>query len=231
MKAPLVPLLLSMLLACGPKKAPEAPAAVAAPVAPVAPVVEEPEPEPEPEAPPAPIINADLQVKLTRANGSTVSGHLVRIERSDDWFGEEGWDTDKSELVFNGEGTGEYRKITWPEVSAVTVKPGGVPADVDCVYDSNYTPWMYDCTLKIPSTVKTKDGKSYTVDSRQKWRFVFEDGQEVEFWLKKHPAREQDENRVDLDTVNPENYDLYSKLQQRLRAERTGDIVVKVEVE
>jgi hypothetical protein len=231
MKASLVPALLSLMVACGPKKAPEVPAAaaVAAPV--VAPVAAaEPEPEPEPEPVPVEVINADLSMKVTRADGSVVDGHVKRIERSDDWYGEEGWTTDKAKLNFSGEGTSEYRKITWAEVKVVTIKPGGVPADVDCVYDGDFTPWLYDCTLKIPTRVSTKDGKSYTVDSRQKWRFVFDDGAEVEFWMKKHPAREQDTNRVDLDTLNPENYDLYSKLQQRLRTERTGSMVVKVEV-
>jgi hypothetical protein len=223
----MVPLMLSLLVACGPKKAPEPVAAPVAAVPDPAPVAEaEPEPEPEP----VDIINADLNIKVTRANGSVIEGHVKRIERSGDWYGEEAWVTDRAELKFNGEGTGEYRKITWPDVKSVTIKPGAVPADVDCVYDGSFRPWMYDCTLKIPSTVTTKDGKSYAVDTRNKWRFVFDDGGEVEFWMVKHPAREQDEKVVELDTEDPQNFDLYTKLQQRLREERTGSMVVKVEV-
>jgi hypothetical protein len=208
--------LLSLLVACGPKKAPEAPEAPAA-VETVAEV-----------APPPEITNADLTVKMTRANGSVVEGHVKRIERSTDIYGEEGWETGEKEIRFAGETDSEYRKMGWTDVKSVSMKVASM-SDVSCVYDSNFTPWMYDCTLKMPTAVVTKDGKTYQADTLKKWRFVFDDDTEVEFWMKKHRAHQQDEKKVDLDTTNPENYDLYGVLQQRLRSERTGDVVVKVE--
>lgn len=224
--------LLSLLVACGPKKAPEAPAAAAvadaAPAAVAPPPPPEPEPEPEPEPPPE-IVNADFNVKITKANGQVVEGHVKRVERSSDIYGEEGWLTEAKEVKFAGESSDEYRKLAWSEVKSLSMKVASM-SDVSCVYDSNFTPWMYDCTLKMPTTVVTTDGKTYQADTLKKWRLVLDDNTEVEFWMKKHRAHQQDDKRVDLDTTNPENYDLYGVLQKRLREERAGDLVVKIEI-
>jgi len=221
-------LLLSLMLGCGPTQAPEAPAAVAAPAPAAAPAEAAPPGEEAPPAPPPEVINADLHVALTRADGTAVTGKVKRIERSSDWYGEEGWSTETADLFIQGDAPSGTRKIAWADVKAVTVVPGKVPADVSCVYDSNYRPWMYDCTLKTTSTVTLKDGTTWTADNAHKWRFTFSDDQQVEFWLKKHPAREQDEKEVDIDTTNPENLDLYTKLQNRLRSEVKTSLVVKV---
>jgi hypothetical protein len=219
-------LLLSLLVACGPKDPPPVAAAAAPEPAPAPAPAPEPEPEPAAEAAPAPAVsNADLQVSLTRANGSTVSGKVRRIERSEDWYGDE-----KSGLKIDAEGNGTFKQVYWPDVASVSVKPGAIPADVDCVYDSNWSPWMYDCTLKTTASLTMKDGTKWTVSNRHKWRFTFESGEVVEFWLNKHPAREQDENVVDLNTTNPENFDLYTRLQQRLREEAKTTIVTRVDV-
>ncbi len=222
-----------MLSACGPKDAPQSAtteatdAAVAA-----APVVEpEPEPEPEPVEPPPPVSNADFQVTITYASGASKSGHVIRIERSEDWYGDNGWTTDAASLKLSADGGSEYKKLLWSEISSVTVKAGSVPGDVDCFYDSDFSPWMYDCTLKTTGTITDTSGKHWTVDNRHKWRMTFEDGDEVEFWLKKHSARAQDEEVVDLETVNPENYELYTSLQQQLRTDLKGDLVVAIKVQ
>ncbi|MEC8423709.1 MAG: hypothetical protein VX000_08020, partial [Myxococcota bacterium] len=211
---------------------PETPAAAApAPVAAPAPTPEPaPEPEPEPE-PPKEVVNADLNVRITRADGSTVQGHVKRIERSKDFFGETEWINARNELTIQVEGPDVYTKILWTEVDRVFVKPGAVPADVDCSYDSNFRPWMYECVLKTTGSLVMADGKKVTVDNRHKWRFTFDDDTAVEFWLKKHVAREQDASVVDLDTDNPENYDLYKKLQQQLRDDVKGSMVIKVDIE
>jgi hypothetical protein len=216
---------LAFLAACGEKAPPAAPP-VAAPVAP-APVA-----APEPTPPPAPVEvkNADMNVMVTFADGTTKGGHVKRIERSTDFFGDEGWTTETKDLVISAEGAGAYQKMPWTQVKLVTVKAGAIPAEVDCVYDSNFTPWMYDCTINTVGTLTSADGKKWTVDNRHKWRFTFDDDSSVEFWLKKHPAREQDEKVVDLDTSNPENLALYTKLNARLRTEVKSSLVVKVEI-
>ena len=217
---------LLLLSACGEKKAPEVAAAP-----PPAPVVAAPEPEAAPEpAAPVDVKNADMNVVITMADGSTKAGHVKRVERSADFFGDDEWSTDKKDLVIAAEGNGAYQKLPWSAVKLVTVKAGVVPTDVDCVYDSNFTPWMYDCTLSTVSTLTGADGKKWTVDNRNKWRFTFDDDTSVEFWLKKHPAREQDSAIVELETTNPENLDLYKKLQARLKVEAKTTMVVKVEV-
>lgn len=214
-----------LLAACGEKKAPEVAAAPPPPVE-VAPA---PAPEPEPAAP-VDVKNADLNVVITMADGSTKAGHVKRVERSADFFGDDAWSTEKKDLVIAAEGNGAYQKLPWTDVKLITVKPGVVPTDVDCVYDSNFTPWMYDCTLNTVATLTGADGKKWTVDNRNKWRFTFDDDSSVEFWLKKHPAREQDTAVVELETTNPENLELYKKLQARLKLEVKSTLVVKVEI-
>lgn len=223
----LAPLLgLGLLGACAGKKAPVADAAPAPVAAP------EPAAPAEPTPPPAPVEvkNADLNVVVTMADGSTKAGHVKRIERSTDFFGDEGWSTAEKDLVISAEGNGAYQKLPWTQVKLVTVKAGAIPGEVDCVYDSNFQPWMYDCTVNTVGTLMSADGKKWTVDNRNKWRFTFDDDSSVEFWLKKHPAREQDAAVVELETTNPENLALYQKLQARLRTEVKTTLVVKVEV-
>lgn len=223
--------LILLLTACGPKKAPE-PVAAAEPAPAAAP---EPEPTPEPEAEPEPppeVVNADLNITVSHAGGSAKSGKVKRIERSSDWFGEEGWSTEPKDLKLALEKGNASKDALWTEVKSVAVVPGKVPADADCVYDSNFTPWMYDCTVKTTATVTLKDGTTgWLVTNRHKWRFTYEDGSQEEFWLYKHPAREQDEKVVDLDTTNPENMDLYVKLQERLKSEIKTTMVTKVTIQ
>ncbi len=224
-------ILTALLVACGPKKAtteePVEPANTAAPA--VAPETEE-EPEPEPE-PVALANNANLQVTITFANGTAKSGHVVRIERSEDFFADTGWTMAEEELRISADGGSEYKKLTWKEVSNIAVKPGTIPADVSCLYDSDFSPWMYDCTLNTTATLTDTSGKRWTVDNRHKWRLTFDDDSSVEFWLKKHSARQQDAAVVDLDTENPENRDLYIQLQQQLREDVKGDLVVSIRVQ
>lgn len=224
-----LPLVLVALGGCGEKKPPAAPVVAETPAPPPAP---EPAPEPEPPAPPPEIRNADFNVTVTRANGTTVSGHVKRVERSENFLGDAEWLTDASDLKMAAEGPGTYAKLAWTDIAAISVKPESASVNnMSCTYSSDYNPWMYECTLKVPSTVTTKDGKSLTVDSGHKWKLVLDDDTEVEFWLKKHRAWEQDSESVTLSTTNPENYDLYGKLQQRLKSEVNGDLVVKIQVQ
>lgn len=220
---------LVFVVACGEKKAPE-PAPVAAAPPPTA--------APEPAAPPPPpepveVRNADLNVTLTMADGSTKAGHVKRIERSSNFRGDEDWLTDSSDLKIAGEAPGAYKKFTWDQVKTVSVKPEAATTNnISCTYTSEYNPWVYECTVKAPTTLTPKDGGSFAVDTGYKWRFVFDDDSEVEFWLKKHIVWEQDAEEVGLDTVNPENYDLYGKLQQRIKAEVKGpELVVRIDVQ
>lgn len=130
----------------------------------------------------------------------------------------------------NGDAGSASKDFAWTDVKTLTLVPGKIPTDVDCIYESDFSPWMYDCTLKTTSTAVLKDNSKWTVTTLNKWRFTFEDGESVEFWVFKHHAREQDEKVVDLDTKDAENLALYTKLQNRLREEVKGKLVVKVAV-
>jgi len=211
---------LGFLAGCG-KKAPPVPAAQPEP-APAAVAAADPEPEPEPEAAPAPSAgpstNVDLQITLTRADGARHAGHVRLVERSTDWYGEEDWTSAASDVRLQVEGAGGESKAAWKDLRKLTVTIAKVSEASDCSYDSNYTPWMYDCTLRNLGQAVTTDGKTWTITDRYKWRLTFDDGSSEEFWLSKHPARQQDETAVGLDSVG-ENYDLYIGLQDRLREE------------
>jgi hypothetical protein len=184
------------------------------------------------EAPPPPppeVKNADFQVTLTARDGTIVSGHVKRIERGDDTYGES-WTTEEKKLEFYVEGNGEYKKISWSDVKRINISIPNTK-DFDCLYSSGYSPWMYECSVKLKSTVTTKDGKSYLADSGHKWKFVTDDDAEHDFWLRKHYCREQDEKVVELDVTNPENYALYGKLQTQLRADMKGSLTKSISIQ
>jgi hypothetical protein len=209
------PIILALTLtSCGPKKAPTAAAAEPPPVE----VAPPPAPEPvEPPPPPPEVKNADFNVSFTTADGKTISGHVKRIERGEDIYGEE-WTSEEKELMFYVEGGQEYKKISWTDVSSVSLSVTD-SKDFNCLYSSEYSPWMYECSIKLKSVIKTRDGKTYAADSGHKWMFTFDDDTSHEFWLKKHYARQQDETVVDINVTDPQNYKLYGVLQAQLRTE------------
>jgi hypothetical protein len=212
--------------ACGAKKSPKTPETTAAPPPAPAEVVPEPEAEPEP---PADAPNADLNVSIKTADGQLKKGHVKKIERSVDWFADQGWTDEAKSLVLTVESAGKEKDVPWTDVASIAIKPGSF-ADLDCVYDSQFTPWMYDCTLKTTATVKTKDGATGIVTNRHKWKLTFDDGSSSEFWLHKHPARQQDDREIDIDSTEPENLQLYKTLSQRLRTEAATTMVVSITI-
>src|SRR6185369_14306310 len=131
-------------LACAAKKDKKPPEPAAAPPPPAAEAAPEPEAEP---TPPPEVKNADMYVSIRSADGQMKKGHVKKIERSVDWFADQGWTDDAKNLKLTIEAAGKERDITWADVASISIKPGPL-SDVDCVYDSQFTPWMYDCTLK-----------------------------------------------------------------------------------
>lgn len=196
---------------------------------PVEEAVEEPVVEEKPVEPAPPATNADFKAVVTMADGTAKSGHVKLIERSTDWYAEEDWTSDASELKLSLETDSEMRSVTWKDISSVKIVVPKVSDSTDCTYDSDYTPWMYDCTLKTTGEAVTTDGKSWKIETRNKWRFTFDDDSTVEFWLKKYPSRMQDTRTVQLSDATGENYDLYIELQDRLREDvKTMPIGIKI---
>jgi hypothetical protein len=207
-------------LAKKPKPAPPAPVPAPAP----APAPEpEPEPVPEPETPPtARPHNADFGTVITWADGSSSKGHVVRVERTEDWYGEQGYTDDPNKLKVTLEGGGTEVEKGWNEIRQVDITYGDKTA-VDCSYDSAFTPTMYMCTLRTTTKVKTADGKIWDGVDRHKWMFVLEGGETPSFFLSKLPARRQEEEVPSLGTVT-ENTALYEALQTELMSLRTGKV-------
>ena len=184
--------------------------------------------EAPPVAPPG-VTNADFGVTLTAADGTKHTGHIKRIERGEDTYAAS-WTTADKAMSFYVEGNGEYKKIEWTDVKRVSISIPNAK-DFDCLYSSDFSPWMYECSLKLKATVTTKDGKSYAADSGKKWKFVTDDGTAHTFWLKKHYARQQDEKVVGLEVGNPENYALYGALQAQLRTEIKGSLIKSIVIQ
>jgi hypothetical protein len=207
----------SLLVSCGGTKTP--PVAAAAKAAPATAPAAAPVrvPEAEPEAPIVPRDNADFRITIGRADGSKTSGHVKRLERSSDWFGESDYTSDPTSLKVQVESDGKEAKFAWKEIKSISILPGKPASDVDCSYDSNFSPWMYDCTLKTTSKLISMDGKSWEITSREKWRLTFDNDSQVEFWLVKLPERMQDDRQLGLDDEITENYALYEKLQAEIR--------------
>lgn len=179
----------------------------------------EPEPEPIPEPEPVPVVNADLTVSLKWANGESKNGHVKRIERSSDWYGEKEWYTQANRLTVTMEAAnGQESEPAWTEIASITIKPGKA-SNADCAYESDYMPWMYTCEVKNKSTANLKSGARHSPTSRHKWRFTFDDDSQVEFWLYKHAARMQDGGNVEYGMDIGENYAIYQQLQQELRVD------------
>jgi hypothetical protein len=183
---------------------------------------------PAEEAAPPVARNVDLQVSLTSADKKTKSGHVIRIERSEDIAGDKGWLDDDKSLKFYVESGKEYKKITWAEVKKISIKVVDAK-DISCLYSSDTNPWTYECGVKLSTQLTTKDGKRYTADSGHKWRFFFEDGTEAELWLKRHYARQMDDREVQLGD-NDENVALYRTLQAQLKAELSSTLVKTITV-
>lgn len=190
----------------------------------------EPEAEPEPEiddTPPAAITNVSVALEITRMDGTVFSGRAVRLERGVDWYAEDGWTTSAGDLKVGLESDRDMKDVAWTDIAQIDITYGGRD-DIDCMYDSNFTPWMYMCTLRSTAVAKLKDGSTWRVTSRHQWRFTTDDDRDVSFYLFRLPARQQDDQAADLDTK--ENYNLYGSLQAGVLAAAKGQAIKKIVV-
>lgn len=182
-------------------------------------------PEPEPELVP----NADFKAKLSFMDGQVTEGKVIRVERSDDWFAERGWTDKPMKLTVTIEGNGTEKDVAWTDITSMDMSYEGAGA-VDCTYDSEFTPMMYMCVMKTRSKVAIKEGGSWSMAGRHKWRFHFEDGKTEDFWVYKINAREQGSGAGGLDGVAGEETALYQKLQAQVASDAGGHVLKRVEI-
>jgi hypothetical protein len=223
---------LLLLAAKGGKKKNDAPEPAPAPVetpAP-APVPEEPAPPPPPPEPKV-VKNANFTVTITYADGSTKAGHVTGVERTIDSLGDQGWGSEPNEVKLTVESGSSEKSVTWADIKSVSVTPGKMPDDVDCTYSSDFSPWMYECSLRTTTAVVLKDGSKGNITSRNQWRFTFEDGSTLEFQVYKFTVREQDTTELQYGDEANENPKLYTKLQDQIRTELKGKMVKSVTVQ
>jgi hypothetical protein len=157
--------------------------------------------------------NASFTAAITFADGRTHAGKVIRVERGEDFWAEEGWTDEKAKLTVSLESGSALKDVRWEDFSLVTIKYLE-RSEINCQYDSNFTPWMHICDLRTDTQIKTRDGQTWTTSSRYKWRFTFSDGSTEEFWLYKLPARREDP--TDAWHEGNENYNLYGDLQQEI---------------
>ena len=191
------------LLACGPKPAPTPAAAPEPATAEAAPPEAAPAPDPAPAPPPAPVAptpNIDRAATIQFADGSEAEGHLIRVERSEDWFADKGWTDNAMKLTVPLASGDTEVEVPWDTITQIDIRYGG-GMDVDCSFDSSFTPVMYICVLKTTTTVRTEDGASRQATGRHQWRFVFEDGTTEEFWIYKLGLRRQEASVPELGTT------------------------------
>lgn len=211
-------LLLSIVLACGEKAPVESATPVETPTetpvveAPVEEPVEEAAPEPEPEPKPEP--NADFTATITFSDGTTKSGHVIRVERSSDFNGMKDWLDTESKLTIFAESGSTAKDLMWTDLKSVSVAPK--KGDVSCVYESEWNPWLYVCTNKTTSSLVDSDGKKWGLDSKHKWRFTFDDDSVAEFWIQNFRTLEQDSVEIELGMDDYENTELYAKLREEI---------------
>jgi len=223
-------LFLALIAAKGSKKSDAPPPAEPAPAAPAPAPAAEPEPAPV-EAAPLSVHNADLNVTITYADGSTKAGHVKGIERTVDFSGDQGWTSDEGKLRLTVEAGTSEKQVAWKDLKSVAITPGKMPDDVDCTYSSDFTPWMYDCTIRTTSAATMKDGTKGNITNRHQWRFTMDDGSTVELQVFKYSIREQDERTVEFGDESTENFKLYTKLQDELRTDLKTKIVKSISVQ
>lgn len=231
----LVPLLfLSLVAAKGGKKKGEPAPAPAAESAPAPPPAAEPAPPPVEEAAPAPppvVKNADLAITITYADGTSKAGKVTGIERTVDFQGDEGWTAEGGKLTLTVEAAGTEKQVPWKDVKSLAVAAGKIPDEVDCTYSSDFSPWMYECTLRTNVTATMKDGTKGTVSNRHRWRFSYDDGSKVEMSVYKYTVREQDDRELQFGDEAIENFQLYTKLQDKLRSDAKTVLVKNIAVQ
>ena len=231
---PLIPLLfLSLVAAKGGKKGKEepAPAPTPEPAAAPAPVEETPPaPPPEPEAPKA-VKNADAGITITFADGTSKAGKVTGIERTVDFYGDEGWTAEEGKIKLTVESGSTEKQVAWKDVKSLSVAPGKIPDDVDCTYSSDFSPWMYECTLRTTVSAVLKDGTKGNVTNRHRWRFSYDDGSQVELAVFKYTVREQDDRELQFGDEATENFKLYTRLQDKLRTDAKTTLVKAIAVQ
>ncbi|MDP2313339.1 MAG: hypothetical protein Q8P41_10570 [Pseudomonadota bacterium] len=230
----LLPVLFLTLVAAkgGKKKGEPAPTPAPEPTAAAAPVEAAPAPvEEAPPAPPPAVKNADLSITIAYADGTSKAGRVTGIERTVDFQGDEGWTTEDGKLRLTVEAAGTEKQVPWKDVKSLAVAAGKIPDEVDCTYSSDFSPWMYECTLRTNVTATMKDGSKGTVSNRHRWRFSYDDGSKVELSVYKYTVREQDDRELQFGDEATENFALYTKLQDKLRSDAKTTLVKAITVQ
>ena len=218
------------LLACGPKEPtktiPEAvtppPEEVAPPPEPTAP---EPPPEPEIES------NADFNATFKLADGSSKSGHVIRLEKNKKYNGMGEWTDKKSRLSIEISKGSEIKEVDYSEIKKITIVPTSTKKnDSDCNFESDYEPRLYWCKQATKSKAYLKDGSVWSIDDKYKWQFYFDDDSTQSFWLNTYRVLEQEEEAVGMNDSDINN-DLIGKLKEQLAVELTSTMVVQINFE
>ena len=179
---------LALTVACGPK-APPTPAVVTETPEPAPPP---PPPMPEPEPEPAVRSNANFRIAIDNADGTSVTGRVVRVERGVDFYGADGFTDRDIKTTISLSGGGTARDVAWEDIATIDIDYSSDTSAISCTYDSSVTPWAYICTLPTTTRATTTDGATMDVSTRNVWRLTFDDDRMVDLYLFKLPVRQED---------------------------------------
>jgi hypothetical protein len=171
----------TLLVACpkkGPKDSGDAQADAAAEAAPKP--TPTPEPTPQPTPPPEAPERATMDMESRSAtiefrDGSTRSGMLTRVARSDR-FGEKDFE-DRTEVDI--ESGSQLLVIQLDQVKTMTSRSSKVEdTAINCDYDAAASPILIGCNVRTPMEIKLKEKHEhpdpYMVDDTYVWRFYFD---------------------------------------------------------
>lgn len=195
-------------MACGPKAPPATPTPAVPPPVAELPPPPPPMPEPEPEVQ----RNADFRIAIDHADGSSITGRVVRVERGIDFYGANGFTDRDIKTTISLSGGGTSLDAAWTDVSQIDIAYDTAASNISCTYDSSVTPWAYICTIPSASTATTTDGANLDVTTRNVWRLTMDDDREVELYLSKLPVRESDSGSSGM--RNAENPAMYVQLRE-----------------
>ena len=74
------------------------------------------------------------------------------------------------------------------------------------------------CTKKTTTSLTDLEGKKWSANATNKWRFYFDDDTETEFWIQNIRAMQQDTVEVELGMDAYENPELYAQLRNEVEA-------------
>ena len=114
------------------------------------------------------------------------SGHVIRLERSENFEGTEDrvWFDDEKLRVELSTSAGDWQQTYWKDIEINVTASRFNP---NCVYSSDWIPWLYSCSVGTKSG-QDQDGKIWSMNTSINLKCILkrrpENPEVIAFWLK-----------------------------------------------